>query len=89
MFNLFSLFSSHTPRKKKRTSVSPDLAFLLVVKYAKSIDDFNDDTELHSRVERFANELDDIAHVQERMTYDDALAQLRKLDDFSATWSFP
>ena len=85
MFNLFSLFSSHSPRKIKRTSVSPDLSLLLVVKYARSIDDFNDDVELHEKVERFANELDEMAHVQKNMSYDDALAQLRKLDDFSAT----
>ena len=85
MFNLFSLFSSRNSRRNRRSSVSPDLAFLLVVKYAKSIDDFSDDTELHQKVERFAEELDDITQMQEDMSYEEALAQLRKLDDFSTS----
>ena len=80
MFNLFSLFSSNFPRKKRNATVPPDLAIMLVRNYSRSLKDFNDEEELQNRVERFADELDDISNIQEQMTYDSAVALLRKFE---------
>jgi hypothetical protein len=84
MFNLFSLFSSNTPHKKSPTPVPPDLAIMLVMKFSKKLKDFDDGDDLSSKVESFADELDEITRIQERMSYEEAVAALRRLDELSA-----